>query len=71
MACRHMIDDCGLERPDYSVEDCSSGCQGYLAHYDDEVQAADSRRSVRCVINASCADLREGMPCFDEAVYVW
>ena len=71
LACRHLIDDCGFERPDYSVEDCKEGCFSYVTHYEDEWQAAESRRAVRCVMTASCDDLNEGMACFDEAVYVW
>lgn len=70
-ACRHLISDCGIERPNYSIEDCSSGCDKFIEHYSDEWQAAESRQAVRCVRNASCDDLREGIPCFDEAVYVW
>ena len=71
MACRHLIGDCGIERPNYSVEDCSAGCNKFIEHYDDEWQEKESRQAVRCVARASCTELREGMPCFDEAVYVW
>ena len=71
LACRHLIDDCGYERPDYSVEDCREGCLDYIDHYEDQWQQAESRRSVRCVMPSSCEDLTEGMACFDEAVYVW
>jgi hypothetical protein len=71
LACRHLIDDCGLDRPSYSVEDCSSGCTKFIEHYEDEWQQRESRQAVRCVANASCSELLEGMPCFEEAVYVW
>lgn len=70
-ACRHLISDCGIEKANYGVEDCSVGCEGFLAHYEDEWQRAESRQAVRCVMNASCDELRGGTPCFDEAVYVW
>ncbi len=70
-ACRHLISDCGIERPDYSIEDCSTGCDKFIEHYSDEWQASESRQAVRCVMNASCDALRGGTPCFEEAVYVW
>ncbi|MEE2828885.1 MAG: hypothetical protein VX498_06835 [Myxococcota bacterium] len=70
-ACRHLINDCGVERANYGVEDCSAGCEQFIDHYRDEWQASESRKAVRCVRDASCDELQDGMPCFDEAVYVW
>lgn len=70
-ACRHMLVDCGVERADYTVEDCTAQCQQYIAHYDDDRQRSESRSAVGCVKNADCAELREGTPCYDEEVYVW
>ena len=70
-ACRHMLEDCGVERPDYTVEDCTAQCEQYLAHYDDDWQRSESRSAVGCVKQADCAELRSGTPCYDEAVYVW
>ena len=26
LACRHMMDDCGIERPDTTIEDCTAQC---------------------------------------------
>ena len=70
-ACEHMLQDCGVERVDYTVEDCTQQCEQYLLHYDDDVQRAESRSAVSCVKNADCSELRSGTPCYDEAVYVW
>jgi len=70
-SCRHLIEDCGVERADWGVEDCSSQCIAYLDHYEDDWQKTESRQAVRCVTNASCDELRTGTPCYDDAVYVW
>jgi hypothetical protein len=70
-ACRHMLDDCGVERAGYNVEDCTVQCERYVDHYEDDWQAKEARQSVTCVANARCDDLRTGTPCYDEAVYVW
>lgn len=70
-ACRHLIDDCGVERSGWGVEDCVSHCQTFLDHYQDEWQRGASRQSVVCVRDAACAELRAGTPCYDPAVYVW
>ena len=70
-ACRHMLVECGVERADYTVEDCTVQCQQYLAHYDDDRQRSESRSAVACVKNAECSELRGGTPCYDEEVYVW
>lgn len=70
-ACRHMLDDCGVEKVGYNVEDCAVQCARYIEHYSDDWQAREARRSVTCVADASCDELRAGTPCYDEAVYVW
>jgi len=70
-ACSHMVDDCGVDRPGYGADDCTVQCERFLAHYDDEWQRDQSRAAVRCVRMASCTELASGMPCYDEAVYVW
>ncbi|MBJ93383.1 MAG: hypothetical protein CMP23_02800 [Rickettsiales bacterium] len=70
-ACEHMLLECGVERAAYTVEDCTTQCEQYLAHYADDRQRAESRTAVACVKNADCAALREGTPCYDEEVYVW
>jgi hypothetical protein len=70
-ACRHVLLDCGIERPDYDVDDCEEQCSSYVDHYEDDWQKEQSRASVRCVRNASCDELRSGTPCYDAAVYVW
>jgi len=66
-----MLSDCGVERPDYSVDDCVAQCEVYLDHYDDDWQRSESRSAVACVKSADCAELRAGTPCYDEATYVW
>jgi len=70
-ACRHMLDDCGIEKAGYNVEDCTVQCERYVEHYSDDWQAKEARSSVTCVADAACDDLRTGTPCYDEAVYVW
>jgi len=70
-ACRHVLEGCGVERPQYSVEDCRLQCEAFLQHYEDDWQKADSRAAVRCVAAAPCEDLRSGTPCYDAAVFVW
>lgn len=70
-ACRHMLEDCGIERADWGLEDCTVGCERYLAHYEDDWQKTESRDAVRCIRNSSCDELQGGTPCYDEAVYVW
>ena len=70
-ACRHLLDDCGVERTDWGIEDCTSGCQAYLDHYEDDWPKEQSRAGVRCVANSSCDELRGGVACYDEATYVW
>ncbi|HCP46089.1 MAG TPA: hypothetical protein DIU15_08615 [Deltaproteobacteria bacterium] len=70
-ACSHVVDDCGIDRPNYGQEDCTIQCERFLAHYDDEWQRDKARQSVRCVRTATCEELASGMPCYDEAVYVW
>ena len=70
-ACRHMLEECGVDRPGYDVEDCTRQCSAFLTHYEDDWQVAESKAAVRCVNNASCEELRTGTPCYDPAVYVW
>jgi hypothetical protein len=70
-ACRHMLDDCGIEKAGYNVEDCTVQCDRYIEHYSDDWQVKEARRSVTCVADAPCEELRAGTPCYDEAVYVW
>lgn len=70
-ACSHLVDDCGIDRPGYSEEHCTTQCERFLAHYDEKWQRDKSREAVRCVRNASCDELNSGMPCYDEAVYPW
>ena len=70
-ACSHMLEDCGVDRADYGVEDCRKQCERYLEHYSDDWQRSESRQAVRCVTAAPCEELRNGTPCYDEAVYVW
>jgi hypothetical protein len=70
-ACNHLLEDCGVDRADYGVEDCAAQCSAFLDHYADDWQRAESRQAVRCVRNASCASLQAGTACYDEAVYVW
>ncbi len=66
-----MLEDCGVERTDWGIEDCTVGCERYLDHYEDDWQKEESRAAVRCVRNASCDELKGGISCYDEAVYVW
>lgn len=66
-----MLDDCGVERPGYNVEDCTAQCDAFVEHFEDEWQEQRARGSVRCVSEARCDDLRIGTPCYDEALYVW
>jgi len=70
-ACNHLLEDCGVDRADYGVENCTSQCSAFLDHYADDWQRAESRKAVRCVNNASCEELQAGTACYDEAVYVW
>ena len=70
-ACRHMLEECGVERPGYTVDECESECNRFVQHYDDDWQRSEARASVNCVINASCSELQTGTPCYDPAVYVW
>jgi len=70
-ACRHLLEDCGIERTDWGIDNCASGCADYLTHYEDDWQKEQSRQGVRCVANAACEDLRSGTPCYDEATYIW
>lgn len=70
-SCRHMLEECGVERPGMDVDDCTRQCNRFLDHYEDDWQAPQSRASVRCVNQASCEELRTGTPCYDETVYVW
>jgi hypothetical protein len=70
-ACSHVLEDCGVERPGYGLEDCVSACKTFLDHYDDEWQRDASKEAVRCTRSASCEDLRQGTPCYDEAIYIW
>lgn len=70
-ACRHMLEECGVERPSMDVDDCTRQCSRFLDHYEDDWQASQSKASVRCVNRASCEELRTGTPCYDETVYVW
>jgi hypothetical protein len=70
-ACRHLLEDCGVERTDWGLDDCTAGCNAYLTHYEDDWQKEQSWQGVRCVARASCDDLRSGTPCYDEATYIW
>lgn len=70
-ACQHLLDDCGVDRADYGVDDCSSQCQAFVAHYEDQWQEQQARDAVLCTRDAECADLRAGAACYDEAVYIW
>lgn len=73
-ACEHMLDDCGVQRAQYGVEDCVLQCEQFLAHYDKEWQEQQSKDAVRCVRNASCEDLRSPgaeSPCYDRDVFIW
>jgi hypothetical protein len=70
-SCRHLLNECGVDRASYGVEDCTAQCQAFLTHYEDDWQRPNSRQAVRCVNDASCEELRTGTPCYDEAVYVW
>ena len=71
LACRHMLEECGIERPGYDVEACDRQCESYLDHYSDEWQTKEAHASVRCVNQAPCEDLQTGTPCYDDAVYIW
>jgi hypothetical protein len=70
-ACRHMIEDCGVDKADYGVDDCASQCGAFLTHYEDQWQETQAWEAVSCVQNAACEDLRTGTPCYSEAVYIW
>lgn len=70
-ACRHMLQECGVDRPGMDVDDCTRQCTSFLDHYEDDWQVAESKQAVRCVNQASCEELRTGTPCYDAAVYVW
>ncbi len=70
-ACRHMLEDCGVDKADYGVDDCASQCQAYLTHYEGAWQETQAWESVTCVQDAACEDLRTGTPCYSEAVYIW
>ena len=70
-SCRHMLEECGVDRPGLDVDDCTRMCTGFLTHYEDDWQVAESKAAVRCVQRASCEELRTGTPCYDAAVYVW
>ncbi len=70
-ACQHLVDDCGVLRSGSTTEECIAQCQAYLEHYDDDWQREESRNSVDCVASASCEELQNDSPCYDEAVYVW
>jgi hypothetical protein len=70
-ACRHMLEDCGVDRPGLDVEDCTRQCSSFLNHYEDDWQVAESKAAVRCVSQATCDELQTGTPCYDPAVYVW
>lgn len=70
-ACQHVLDDCGVDRADYGVDDCTAQCQAFVAHYDGEWQEEHARDSVACTRNAACDDLRAGAACYDEAIYIW
>ncbi len=70
-ACEHVLDDCGIDRADYGVDDCTAQCQAFLSHYEDEWQEEQAKDAVQCTRNAACADLQAGAACYDEAVYIW
>ena len=70
-SCEHMLDDCGIERPGYTVDDCEAECGRFVAHYEDRWEEDYAKDSVTCVRRTACADLRSGTPCYDAAIYIW
>ena len=70
-ACEHVLEECGVERPGYSIDDCEAECGRFLTHYEDRWEEGVAEDAVTCVRTTACADLRSGTPCYDAAVYIW
>jgi len=70
-ACEHVLEDCRVERPGYSVDNCEAECGRFLAHYEERWESDVAEDSVTCVRTTACEDLRAGTPCYDGAVYIW
>jgi hypothetical protein len=70
-ACEHVLEDCGQDRPGYTVDNCEAECGRFLTHYEDRWEEDNAIASVTCVRQTACEDLKTGTPCYDGAVYVW
>ena len=70
-SCRHLLEECGVAKADYGVDDCASQCQSFINHYAGEWQEQQAWDAITCVQDAACEVLRTGTPCYAEAVYIW
>jgi hypothetical protein len=70
-SCEHLQQDCGVETPGVSLDDCVVHCEDFVAHYDGRWQEDAANAAVACVEDAACADLQAGNACRHPAISVW